>query len=297
MSPMRARTLGESFRYALEGIAYAFRTQRNVRIHVSAAVVVLLLAWAVGVTGAGLALLVVAIGTVLAAELFNTAVEAVVDLVTQNYHPLAAVAKNVAAAGVLVLAGAAVIIGYLVFVPHLPPVLAALPAGGLAAALLLAPPLTRKVMIMREAGETPAAAVPGVSEADVERLVAAARAVRERAYAPYSGFAVGAAILTGAGDIIVGCNVENASYGATLCAERVALGNAVAAGHRDVRAIAVVTDAPEPAPPCGICRQSLAEFHPDVPVIMANLQGKRRVVTLSQLLPGAFSLPDAAREG
>ncbi|MFS8533751.1 MAG: cytidine deaminase [Limnochordales bacterium] len=299
MSPMRARTLSESFRFALEGIAYAFRTQRNVRIHVAAAALVALVAWAVGVSGAGLALLVVAIGTVLAAELFNTAVEAAVDLVTPDFHPLAGAAKNVAAGGVLVLAAAAVVIGYLVFRPYLPPALAAVPAGGLVAALLLAPPVTRKVMAVHApSGQAGAAGsgqqtakVAALSAAEMDRLVAAARAARERAYAPYSEFQVGAALLTASGEIVTGCNVENASYGATMCAERVALGTAVAAGHRQFRALAVVTDADPPAPPCGICRQSIAEFAAeDLPVILANVKGERRVLTLKDLFPGAFHL-------
>ncbi|HEY8496332.1 MAG TPA: cytidine deaminase [Limnochordales bacterium] len=302
MSPMRARTLGESFRFALQGIAYGFRTQRNVRIHIAAAALVGLVAWAVGVSGAGLALLVVAIGTVLAAELFNTAVEAAVDLVTPNYHPLAKAAKNVAAGGVLVLAAAAVVIGYLVFRPYLPPALAAVPAGGLMAALLLAPPVTRKVIAVHtDSGQAGPAGTGGtgpqtaegaaLSAAEMDRLVAAASAARERAYAPYSGFQVGAALLTTSGEIVTGCNVENASYGATICAERVALGTAVAAGHRRLRALAVVTDAEPPAPPCGICRQSLAEFAAeDLPVILANVKGERRVLTLKDLFPGAFHL-------
>lgn len=294
MSPMRARTLGESFRYAFAGVAYAWRTQRNLRVHAAAAVVVLLLAWAVGATGGELALLVLTIGMVVAAELFNTAIEAVVDLVTEAYHPLAAVAKNVAAGAVLVLAGVAVVIGYLAFVPHLPPALAAVPVGGWAAALVLAPPavITRRVITVQETDRQP---VSGLTEAEVEQLLAAARAVRERAYVPYSGFRVGAALLTAGGDIVAGCNVENASYGATICAERVALGTAVAAGHRDFRALAVVTDGDEPATPCGICRQSLVEFAPNMPVILANLQGRRQVTTAAELLPGAFRLP--AREG
>lgn len=289
--PMRARTLIESFRFAFAGVAYAFRTQRNVRVHVLAAAAVTLLAWAVGLKGVELAVLVLAIGAVLAAELLNTAVETVVDLVTPAYHPLAAVAKNVAAGGVLVVACAAAVIGYIVFVPYLPPLLAALSSGGLAAALALAQAAPRKVMAVDMASEGPF----GLSEAEVDKLVAAAREARERAYAPYSGFLVGAALMGESGEIFTGCNMENASYGATICAERVALGSAVAHGQRAFRALAVVTDVDDPAPPCGICRQTLSEFAPDMPVILANLKGKRRVVALAELIPGVFHLP--SREG
>jgi cytidine deaminase len=130
-----------------------------------------------------------------------------------------------------------------------------------------------------------------LDEAQIQQLLDAARGARERAYAPYSGFPVGAAVLTEAGEIFAGGNVENASLGATICAERVALCAAVAAGHRRFTALAVVADAPDPVPPCGLCRQVVAEFSPDCVIIMANLAGRRRVLNLRELLPLAFRLP------
>ncbi len=124
------------------------------------------------------------------------------------------------------------------------------------------------------------------------RLVEAATAARQRAYAPYSRFLVGAALETVDGTIIVGCNVENASYGATVCAERVAVFGAVAAGYRTFRRIAVIGDTPTPIAPCGMCRQVLGEFGPDIDAVMANLAGAARVLTVGQLLPHGFALPD-----
>jgi len=128
-----------------------------------------------------------------------------------------------------------------------------------------------------------------------QQLLAAARRAREAAYAPYSNFTVGAAVLTATGEIFSGCNVENASLGATMCAERVAICTAVAAGWRNFTALAVVADTPEPVAPCGLCRQVLAEFSPDCQVLMANLAGQWRLADLQELFPLAFRLP--TREG
>jgi cytidine deaminase len=121
----------------------------------------------------------------------------------------------------------------------------------------------------------------------VERLIVEATAVRQRAYAPYSSYLVGAAVLTADGRVFTGCNVENASYGLSMCAERNALAAAVAAGCRAFAAIAVVTASHPPASPCGACRQVLAEFG-DIPVILANMGGERRSTTVGDLLPDAF---------
>ncbi len=123
----------------------------------------------------------------------------------------------------------------------------------------------------------------------IAALVATARAARRRAHAPYSGFRVGAAVLAG-GAVHAGANVENASYGLTLCAERVAVGAAVAAGARLLEAVAVASGTVEPTPPCGACLQTLAEFGgPDLPVILAGKGSRVVETTLGELLPRAFS--------
>lgn len=118
-------------------------------------------------------------------------------------------------------------------------------------------------------------------------LVAVAREARDTAYAPYSGFAVGAALRTKSGRVYSGSNVENASYGVTICAERVAIFKAVSAGEREFEALAVVSETV--APPCGACRQVLAEFGLDTKVIIAGLDDSQEVHTVRDLLPIAFT--------
>jgi len=138
-----------------------------------------------------------------------------------------------------------------------------------------------------------------VGDIDVEGLAAAAREAQQAAYAPYSRFAVGAAILADSGRVYRGCNVENASYPVTVCAERAALCAAVVAGERSFRAIAVYVDGPGAAMPCGLCRQALAEFGLDTLVIAASADGTRHLERLAELLPDAFlgdALADAGQE-
>ncbi len=124
--------------------------------------------------------------------------------------------------------------------------------------------------------------------ATADTLVARAKAAAEAAYCPASGFPVGAAVLSAGGAIHSGCNVENASYGLTICAERNALCHAVAAGDRELIAVAVWTDLSKPAAPCGACRQVLAEFGPDMWVMLVGRDGEPRTVSLGQLLPEPF---------
>lgn len=136
-----------------------------------------------------------------------------------------------------------------------------------------------------------------VDKATTESLVAAARAVRANAYAPASRFHVGAALRTASGKVFTGCNVENASYGLTICAERAAVFAMVAAGEREIAAVAIATDLREPARPCGACRQVLAEFAPkrgELAVVLAGRGRARRSTTLRALLPQAFTF-DAVR--
>jgi cytidine deaminase len=120
-------------------------------------------------------------------------------------------------------------------------------------------------------------------------LTARARAVQARAYAPYSNFLVGAALLCEDGTVVEGCNVENASYPAGTCAERVALGAAVAQGHRSFVAVAIATDAPTGTPPCGICRQALAEFAPGIAIAAVARDGTVTRWSLDALLPHPFT--------
>ena len=138
------------------------------------------------------------------------------------------------------------------------------------------------------------ATTKGPDAALLDDLVQRAKAVRERAYAPYSRYLVGAAIATKSGRIYEGCNVENSSFGATICAERGAIMQMIAAGDREPIACAVVTGDAEGASPCGICRQVLAEFARDMPIVLVGLGSRDgesgRVVQLTDLLPFAFEL-------
>jgi cytidine deaminase len=124
-------------------------------------------------------------------------------------------------------------------------------------------------------------------------LLELARATRDKAYAPYSNFHVGAALQTRDGRQFPGCNVENAAYGLCNCAERTALFSAIAAGCKpgDFSAMAVIADTPEPVTPCGSCRQALAELCDSaMPVLLANLNGATRLTTVAELLPNGFQL-------
>ena len=124
--------------------------------------------------------------------------------------------------------------------------------------------------------------------ADHGALVRAARAARRHAVATYSGFKVGAALETETGIIVTGCNVENATYGLTICAERVAMFKALSDGHRRFRRVAVVADTVSPTPPCGACRQILWEFGGDLEVVLANLRRETARMRLADLLPLPF---------
>ena len=121
------------------------------------------------------------------------------------------------------------------------------------------------------------------------KLIQVATEARLKAYAPYSHFKVGAAVQTKSRTIFQGCNIENSSYGATVCAERVALFNAYAHGEREIETIAIVTDTQPPSPPCGICRQVIMELAGDIEVILVNLTGATKVFKISELLPEAFT--------
>lgn len=133
-------------------------------------------------------------------------------------------------------------------------------------------------------------------EGALSPLIGAAREVMTRAHCPYSGFHVGAVLEAHDGSIFAGCNVESASYGGTICAERTALVAAVAAGHRKFSRVVVVSDSNEPVAPCGLCRQLLAEFGLDLEVVAVGGSGERRSWRLSELLPHAFTSANLAED-
>ncbi|MDD3180541.1 MAG: cytidine deaminase [Opitutaceae bacterium] len=134
--------------------------------------------------------------------------------------------------------------------------------------------------------------MPALTSIQLRNLTTAARKAAGKAYAPYSKFRVGAAVLTGTGRIFVGCNVENASYGLCNCAERTAIFNAVAAGQKVLRAIVVYTPTSTPTPPCGACRQVISEFGPDARIICTCDSPKVIDASLGELLPHAFGTED-----
>jgi cytidine deaminase len=128
----------------------------------------------------------------------------------------------------------------------------------------------------------------GIRDPKIDDLLTAARAVREHAHADYSGFKVGAARETADGTIVTGCNIENATYGLTVCAERVAMFKALSDGHREFRRMVVVAPPEAPTPPCGACRQVLWEFAGDLELILANAKGVTGRHRIGELLPQPF---------
>ncbi|UOR12497.1 cytidine deaminase [Halobacillus amylolyticus] len=132
---------------------------------------------------------------------------------------------------------------------------------------------------------------------DKENLIQEAKTIRERAYVPYSKFKVGAALLTNDGTLYTGCNIENAAYPVTCCAERVAIFKAIADGHYKFKEMVVVADTDRPVPPCGSCRQVMSEFFaPDLLVHTTNLHGVTKTMTTAELLPFSFSSNDLPEE-
>lgn len=121
-----------------------------------------------------------------------------------------------------------------------------------------------------------------------EKLIETAISARENAHAPFSHFKVGASLLTETGEIITGCNVENATYGLTLCAERTAIFKAVSEGKKKFKKIAIAADTENLTPPCGACRQIIWEFCGDIEVVLANLEGKTETFQMRELFPNAF---------
>ncbi len=127
---------------------------------------------------------------------------------------------------------------------------------------------------------------------EMQELIGKAKEARENSYSPYSGFSIGAAILTIDGQVFTGTNIENASYGLTNCAERTAIFKAVSEGYRDFKALAIIADTDRPVAPCGACRQVIVEFGGGIKVLMVNLKGDILELTSEQLLPGAFNRGD-----
>ncbi len=136
---------------------------------------------------------------------------------------------------------------------------------------------------------------PVASGRVLDELIRAARKAREMAYVPYSGFRVGAAILGKSGRIYTGCNVENASYGAAICAERTAFVKAISEGERQFDHVVIYSSVPQPVSPCGICRQFMSEFGLDTPVTMVGEGGAAITMSVGELLPNAFQAEDLSK--
>ena len=138
-----------------------------------------------------------------------------------------------------------------------------------------------------------------MNEESVEKLIETAKAARLQSVAPFSNFLVGAAVKTDAGKVYTGCNVESASYGLTVCAERVAIWKALSEGERQFAEIAIVADTSSLTPPCGTCRQIIWEFAKNATIVLANLRGETQTCSIKELLPRAFDarfLSGAAKE-
>ncbi|MEJ6708600.1 MAG: cytidine deaminase [Amylibacter sp.] len=129
-----------------------------------------------------------------------------------------------------------------------------------------------------------------LTDAQIQSLKSEAKAAMEHAHAPYSNFTVGAAILMEDGTIVRGANIENASFGATICAERSAIASALSQGHRGIKAVAVTNATDTKITPCGICRQVIYEYGTDIPIICSNQSGDHMIHSISDLLPHAFTL-------
>lgn len=311
-----------SFRYAFDGLRYSFATQLNMRIHMTAAALVSVLTLLLPLSTAEILFVTAAVCAVIICELANTALETVVDMVSPNPHPLARIAKDIAAAAVMVSAFFAVIIGAVIFLPLLIRLLASgswhelgVTFPSLLAALMI---LTLAVSACVHTGSrghhtsdhrfahsfedkpiSEQELIPLTGSIDISMLTSEERELvehaieaRERAYVPYSHFKVGSAVRAADGQIYGGCNIENAAYGCTNCAERSALFHAVSRGAEPgaFRMLAVVGETEEPITPCGACRQVMAELcAPDMPVILANTGGRAVRTTIAELLPGAFT--------
>ncbi len=132
---------------------------------------------------------------------------------------------------------------------------------------------------------------------NIDQLIQHAKDIRKRAYTPYSKFPVGAALLTEDGTLYTGCNIENAAYPVTCCAERVAIFKAISDGHTQFKVLAVAADTKRPVPPCGSCRQVMSEFfEPEMMIHTANLEGETKSLAMAELLPFSFSSSDLPEE-
>lgn len=311
-----------SFSYAFDGLKFAYRTQLNMRVHIAAAFIVAVLTLFLPLSVTEILFVTAAVFVVIICELANTAVETVVDMVSPHVHPLAKIAKDIAAAAVLVSAFFALVTGIVVFLP----ILLEVAKGGLWQRLDITFPSTAAALAIiflafsaclrndnnediharyhhqhmnrftydREERINVKADQLNYDNLDAaeRELLDAAVMVRQRAYVPYSHFKVGSAVRSADGEIYVGCNIENAAYGSTNCAERSALFHAISRGASagSFTMLAVVGDVEQPITPCGACRQVIAELcRPDMPVILANLSGQAIRTSVQELLPGAFT--------